>query len=203
MNLACEPLFEDYRGPAVVMVAWFIVYYALLTLQLSTRTEAHRRCNDSGEVFDRFSMRDNGLVMGDRTFLNALEQSIPFLTGLWSCAVLVNGNLATVLGSIAVFTRIWFPIFWSWGEEGKWNPMVELSTQPWYLMVFSMHGSVALWALWGINVAALHPLIIAFICIGLYLVFFAGAAVLGMALHHATKGAYNKGKVGGQSSESE
>eukprot|EP00443_Scrippsiella_acuminata_P026319 CAMPEP_0115324042 /NCGR_PEP_ID=MMETSP0270-20121206/82266_1 /TAXON_ID=71861 /ORGANISM="Scrippsiella trochoidea, Strain CCMP3099" /LENGTH=64 /DNA_ID=CAMNT_0002744131 /DNA_START=65 /DNA_END=256 /DNA_ORIENTATION=- len=64
-----------------------------MILQLGLRSDARARCAESGEDFDRFKTIDGGAVMGDRTFLNTLEQMGPFLAALWSCAVCVDPGL--------------------------------------------------------------------------------------------------------------
>ena len=51
--------------------------------------------------------------MGDRSFLNALEQQCAFLLPLWLHAVFVSPQVSTTMGAIAVVARFFFPIFWS------------------------------------------------------------------------------------------
>jgi hypothetical protein len=66
--------------------------------------------------------------------MNTLEQQCPFLLLLWLHAVFVCPKVSTVMGAIAVVARAMFPIFWS--VKGGWNMLVEVSTQPYYLVVF-------------------------------------------------------------------
>jgi len=189
-----DPLsLEALKGPALVMVAWFTVYYALMVLQLTTRSAAIKRTQSRGEVFDRYQPKDHGAIMGDRTFLNAQEQSLPFVCALWSCSIFVSPSLATVLGSAAVASRVLFPILWSLGPDGKWSMLVELSTQPWYVCVYGMLGSVAVWAVSGVNLGEEHWAVVALACLGLYLGGFGLGALLGAALHGLTRGAYERG----------
>ena len=103
----------------------------------------------------------------------------------------VSTQLATVLGAVAVFFRMLFPIFWSMGQQGAWNWRVELSTQPYYCCVLGMLGAVATWAFGGVNVAdelagwALVLLVLAYYAVG-----FATVFVWGKLLFALTNGAY-------------
>ncbi len=154
------PLPAEYRGPAGVTVCYFLVYYAFMLLQLSTRSAAVARASRrSGRAvpLEKSVPLDNGAVMGERTLLNTLEQQGAFLAALWSCAACVSCELATVLGSIGLCARLLFPLFWSMGPAGAWNIRVELSTQPYYCCVLGMLGCVGIWAASGVNVAVELP----------------------------------------------
>ena len=83
----------EYRGPAGVTVCYFLVYYAFMLLQLSTRSAAVARASRrSGHAvpLEKSVPLDNGAVMGERTLLNTLEQQGAFLAALWSCAACVS-----------------------------------------------------------------------------------------------------------------
>ena len=105
--------------------------------------------------------------------------------------------LATVLGGVAVGSRVLFPVLWSMGVGGHWNLRVELSTQPFYMCVMGMFGAVATWAVTGINIvkdfSTYWMISSLFIWYGLYFLF---AFVVGELLHRVTRGAYDNGATG-------
>ena len=107
------PLDDEFRGPAAVTVLYFLVYYSFMIYQLNTRGAAIARTSLTMQEAKRQGPLDNEALMGERTFLNALEQQGAFLAALWSCAACVSCGLATVLGGIAVFARLLFPVFWA------------------------------------------------------------------------------------------
>ena len=106
----------QFRGPCVVTVLYFILYYAFMVLQLSTRSAAVERARRSGRLipqgktFASDVAEDHGARMGERVFLNTLEQSGAFLVSLWMCAVFVSCALATTLSSIALGFRALMPV---------------------------------------------------------------------------------------------
>ena len=186
-------LSDDFHGPAGVTVVYMLLYYAFMILQLDTRSAALARLGRlvEGKPFSTDCATDNQARMGERTFLNTLEQMGAFLVALWTCAACVSCELATVLGAIAVFFRMLLPIFWSMGQQGSWNWRVELSTQPYYCCVLGMLGTVATWSFAGVNVAdecagwALALLVLAYYAVGFAIVF-----VWGKLLFALTNGAY-------------
>lgn len=185
------PALAEYRGPAAVTVLYFVLYYAFMILQLQTRGSAAERTEASGRSFDRFSTRDPEAIMGERTFLNTLEQMGPFLAALWTCSALVSCTLATWLGAIAVVSRLFFPIFWSMGKGGNWNILVEASTQPYYLCIMGMFGAVATFAFFGVNIVDEYSgWIVAALCFAYYLAFFILSFALGKAVHLVVTRAY-------------
>merc|ERR1719161_139862 len=188
-----EPANSEFRGPAAVTVAYFIVYYAFMILQLQTRGSAAARAEANGRGFDRFSTRDPEAIMGERTFLNTLEQMGPFLAALWSCVALVSCTLATWLGAIAVVSRLFFPIFWSMGKGGHWNVLVEASTQPYYLCIMGMFGAVATWAVCGVNIVDEYSgWIVAVLVVAFYVAFWILAFAVGKGVHLFTTRAYEE-----------
>ena len=107
--------------------------------------------------------------MGERTYLNMLEQQPIFLVALWMCAAFISAPFATWLGGFAVFFRACYPVMWSLGPNGTFSWKVELSTQPYYLCVMGMLGTVAIWAFSGVNLAHdVHPGAAAGCLIGLW-----------------------------------
>ena len=89
---------EELRGPAVVTVLYFLVYYSFMVLQLSTRSAAVERARKrgvhiaEGKPFASDVESDAGARMGERVFLNTLEQMGAFLASLWMCALFVSGE---------------------------------------------------------------------------------------------------------------
>eukprot|EP00746_Dinoflagellata_sp_MGD_P017267 gnl/MRDRNA2_/MRDRNA2_139564_c0_seq1.p1 gnl/MRDRNA2_/MRDRNA2_139564_c0~~gnl/MRDRNA2_/MRDRNA2_139564_c0_seq1.p1 ORF type:complete len:307 (-),score=47.53 gnl/MRDRNA2_/MRDRNA2_139564_c0_seq1:215-1135(-) len=193
LTVSSESAKSEFRGPAAVTVFYFLLYYAFMILQLQTRGAAAARAEASGRGFDRFSTRDPEAIMGERTFLNTLEQMGPFLAALWSCAALVSCTLATWLGAIAVLSRLFFPIFWSMGEGGQWNILVEASTQPYYLCLMGMFGAVATWAFCGVNIVDDYSgWIVAVLVVAYYVAFFVISFALGKGVHLVTTGKYTE-----------
>ena len=143
-----------------------------------------------GKTFSSDVATDPGARMGERTFLNALEQMGAFLAALWMCACLVSPSMATWLGGTAVFFRALFPIFWSMGAGGNWNIRVELSTQPYYVCVLGMFGATLIWGLTGYNVSELPLGQLGGVIIGSYLALFAVVLGIGSVLHRCTYQAY-------------
>jgi hypothetical protein len=121
--------------------------------------------------------------MADRTFLNALEQQVrvespapqtvashsekpekltrargcqvAFLLPLWLHAVFISPSVSAYMGAIGVVARAAFPLLWA--TKGQWNMLVELSTQPYYLVVFYFLGALLTLAVSGVNVAVDWP----------------------------------------------
>lgn len=188
---------SQFRGPCVVTVAYFVVYYAFMVLQLNTRGEAVERARRSGRVipagktFSTDVAEDSGARMGERVFLNTLEQMGAFLVSLWMCAAFVCPSMATTLSTIALAFRLLMPIFWSQGPAGAWNIRVEISTQPYYACIMGELGAVLVWALLDINVAeSLSTLSLTGFVLAAYGIVFVAVFALGKMLHSLTRGAY-------------
>ena len=174
---------------------YFVVYYAFMILQLKTRSAAVRRAGAAveGKTYASDVGEDLGARMGERVFLNTLEQMGAFLSALWMCAAFVSSELATTCGSIALFFRVLMPLFWSRGPGGAWNILVELSTQPYYLCVLGQFGAVFAWAATGFNVGEQSWLVQALFIFASYTVLFVAAFLLGEVLNRATAHAYEPG----------
>jgi len=54
---------------------------------------------------------------GDRTFGNLVEQSTPFLIGMWGHAVFVSPPKAAALGTAWVVIRLFYPVVWAVTKE--------------------------------------------------------------------------------------
>ena len=72
-------------------------------------------------------------LLGDRTFLNTLEQAPPFLVSLWACGLLADVELAAFCGKCYIFFRCLYPIVFR-----KGMPYLLLSTVPCYNIIWYM-----------------------------------------------------------------
>jgi len=182
-----------------VTVLYMLMYISFMILQLNTRDAAVARAKVAGKTlpegkpFASYVADDEGARMGERVFLNTLEQMGPFLISLWMCAAFVSCELATVLGSVAIVARCLMPLLWSMGPGGAWNIKVELSTQPYYICVTAMLGATFFWSCTGINVvdALSLPLLVGFVPLA-WLVFMLGAVFVSQFFNRLTKGAYEQ-----------
>merc|ERR1711865_786921 len=113
VSMAIIPMQDGLGGVCVVTVAYFIVYYAFMTQQIMGKSYQNSRHAAEFELGK----------MTDRTFLNALEQVVPFTLLLWLHALMVDAWVSVVLGWIAVVARLLFPVLWS--LDGQWNAKVE------------------------------------------------------------------------------
>lgn len=154
---------EEYRGVVLVTAGYFWVYYALMFLQIHGKGAARASFEKANQLtkeqsraqWNRATDMNPSWVMADRSFLNALEQQVAFLLPLWLHAVFVSPRVSTVMGTIAVVARFFFPIFWS--IKGNWNMWVEVSTQPYYLVVFYFLGALIAKAVADVNVTTDWP----------------------------------------------
>lgn len=156
---------EDFSFPVLVTVTYFLVYYLFMVLQISTRQDGWPRHDYSDETWK----------MGDRTFLNTLEQMVPFLLPMWLFALFISPHQAGVLGTIYVVFRLLFPVFW--GLRGGWTILVEVSTQPQYAVIASFYVALAVKAAAGTSIFG-HGAgwdVLAFVCsfIGFFVIVFA------------------------------
>merc|ERR1712187_216609 len=62
-----------------------------------------------------------------------MEQMVAFLLTMWLYAVFCNPRAAGVLGLVYVGFRLVYPVLWS--INGRFTILVELSTQPNYMVV--------------------------------------------------------------------
>ena len=72
-------------------------------------------------------------LLGDRTFLNTLEQAPPFLVSLWACGLLADVELAAFCGKGYIFFRCLYPAVFR-----KGMPWLLLSTVPCYNLIWYM-----------------------------------------------------------------
>jgi hypothetical protein len=93
---------------------------------------------------------------------------------------------STIMGSIAVVARFFFPVFWS--LKGGWNLWVEASTQPYYLAVFYFLGALFALAVFEVNIVEKWPhWSLPLAAVGFQLVGFAVVIVVGKVYQLLTK----------------
>ena len=144
---------SDVRGPVLVTVAYFVMYYAMLFgLQSRTKYRLKAKYKARGEKFDRYHGRDQEMLAADRAVGNTHEQQGPFIAGLWLYAIFVDPRRATTLGTIYVvfraaypfLLRATYPFLQSDGRLSKRNPkLVIVATLPNYLIIFYFLGATA------------------------------------------------------------
>jgi len=99
----------DFRGPALVTVAYVALYYVLQTYSLRLKFRLAKEYRARGERFDRYFGQDREMLAADRYQLNTLEHMPPFLILLWLHAVFVSPVGATIAGAIYVMSRVAYP----------------------------------------------------------------------------------------------
>jgi len=72
-------------------------------------------------------------LLGERTFLNTLEQAPPFLVSLWACGLLADVDTAAMCGKGYIFFRCLYPVLFR-----KGMPWLLLSTVPCYNLIWYM-----------------------------------------------------------------
>jgi hypothetical protein len=68
-----------------------------------------------------------------RSFANFNEQTVPFLGLMWLFGAFISAEDAAFHGAVYLASRFFFLPFWASG--GKWNVLIELSTQPCYAVL--------------------------------------------------------------------
>jgi len=97
-----------------------VVYAVLIEALVGTQVMLRRR--------NSIELLEAGLTrIGQRSLYNTLEQAVPFLAFLWSYAVFVNTQGATVLGAAYVSARFFYFITYCW--FGVFTILVEFVTQ--------------------------------------------------------------------------
>mmetsp|Transcript_25223 Transcript_25223/g.42257 ORF Transcript_25223/g.42257 Transcript_25223/m.42257 type:complete len:155 (+) Transcript_25223:131-595(+) len=135
-----------FRGPAMVTVAYFIIYYCFLFGQAVTTVYLFSEAKSLKKTDEKITLgaikygprKDKRALCVDRAVGNTLEQMLPFLVSLWLCAWLGDAELATTLGWYYVAFRVVYPACWWFGR-----PYLFLSTIPNYLCIWYMGGIVA------------------------------------------------------------
>ena len=134
------------RGPLLVTVAYFLLWYGFLFgLQSRTKYRLKARYQKEGKVFDRYSGQDEEMLAVDRAVANTHEQMGPFLVSLWLFAIFASPTYATWLGAAYVVLRSAYPLLLGKRVSKLQSRRVVLVTIPCYAIVFTMLGGAA-WA---------------------------------------------------------
>ena len=139
------PHLAQLRGPLVVTVAYFLLWYSLLLRQTRTKYRLKARYQKEGKVFDRYFGRDDEMLAADRAVANTLEQMGPFLVSLWLFAIFASPAHATWLGAIYLVLRSAYPVLLGKRVSNVQSRRVAIATLPSYAIVFAMLGGAA-WA---------------------------------------------------------
>lgn len=99
-----------FAGPALVTLAYIVVYYGFMIRVSRTRFRLHAEYRSRGEKFDRYFSQDRQMLAVDRTQLNMLEHMPVFLTLMWLHAFLVSSGEAAILGGIYTGSRSFYPL---------------------------------------------------------------------------------------------
>jgi len=143
------PDLAQLRGPLVVTVAYFLLWYSFLFgLQTRAKYRLKTRYQKEGKVFDRYFGGDEEMLAVDRAVANTHEQMVPFVVSLWLFAVFASPKYATVLGAVYVVLRSAYP-FALGKRVSKVQPKrVAFVTFPSYAIVFTLLGG-AVWSALG------------------------------------------------------
>ena len=99
----------EFKGPILVTIGYFLVYYFFICLILKTKVKLHSSYKKDGKKFDRYFSQDREMLLADRTQLNMLEHMPIFLSLLWGHAIFVSITEATILGSAYTVIRALYP----------------------------------------------------------------------------------------------
>ena len=137
------------RGPVIVTVAYFLLWYCFL-LGLQSRTEYRLKAlyAKEGRVFDRYFGQDEEMLAADRAVTNTHEQMGPFLVSLWLFAVFSSPTYATWLGATYIVLRVIYPILLGNRVSKTQSKRVAFVTSPSYGITLTMLGGAA-WAAWN------------------------------------------------------
>jgi len=127
-----------------VTAAYVVMYYAFCFFQSWSKLYLRRTLppNADGKKPTLVQLKYGGYgssktrtlrLLGDRTFLNTLEQAPPFLVSLWACGLLADVELAAFCGKCYISFRCLYPVLFR-----KGMPWLLLSTVPCYNLIWYM-----------------------------------------------------------------
>ena len=128
-----------YKGPLQVTMAFLALYFCFLFFQglskfyLFFKEKAKGGNNKSANLtkIKYFGGSTDRLALtGDRTTGNMVEQSVPFLTSLWLCAMFHSPEYAARVGWYWLGSRVIYPVVFHYGM-----PYLLLSTVPGYVFI--------------------------------------------------------------------
>jgi hypothetical protein len=135
------PAPSELQGVAVVTCAWIAVWYIFLGNQINVKFSSETQ-----------EVKDSAGNIATRSVGNMMEQGIAFLPLLWMQAIFVNPRIATLLGWIYVVFRFLYCPFW--GMLGHFTLLVEIATQPNYIIILYYLVSVFYKCAWGKDILA-------------------------------------------------
>jgi hypothetical protein len=139
-GLTIDPI--ALKGPVVVTVAYFGLWYALLFgLQSRTKYKLLDEYTARGEDFDRYFGQDGRMLAADRAVANTHEQMVPFLLSMWLSALFVSPSYATGLGMLQVLLRAAYPLVLRKSVSKTQPRRVFFVTGPCYAIIFYALGS--------------------------------------------------------------
>jgi MAPEG family len=101
---------RSFVGPLLVTVAYVVVYYLMICIQVWVRTRLGREYRARGEKFDRYFGSDREMLAADRYVGNMLEHMPPFLILLWLNAIFVGPRGASFAGGAYILARVLYPL---------------------------------------------------------------------------------------------
>ena len=133
------PDLASLRGPLVVTVAYFLLWYCFLFgLQTRTKYRLKARYEKEGKAFDRYFGQDREMLAVDRVVANTHEQMGPFLASLWLFAIFASPRYSTWLGATYIVLRALYAIILGRRVSNTQTKRVAFVTFPSYAIVFIM-----------------------------------------------------------------
>ena len=122
-----------------ITFAYVLMYYGFIIGQVVCTYLSYFKAKRNAKGGEKISMiqtkyetKDILKLTGDRAVGNTLEQMVPFLSGLWVCAVFVSVQEASWWGWMYVITRAVYPFLFYISPSG---PYKLASTIPGYVAV--------------------------------------------------------------------
>jgi hypothetical protein len=101
---------RSFAGPLLVTVAYVVVYYLMICIQVWVKTRLGREYRARGEKFDRYFGDDREMLAADRYVGNMLEHMPPFLILLWLNAMFVGPRGTSFAGGAYILSRLLYPL---------------------------------------------------------------------------------------------
>lgn len=116
------PMTAEFRPVVLVSLAWAALYYCFLQAQSASAFWVHQQLREAGArggtpppawaslKYDRSQQRRGLIFIMERSVGNMLEQSPPFLLGLWMHAAIATPDSAAKLGWCWLLLRACYPV---------------------------------------------------------------------------------------------
>uniref|UniRef100_A0A7S2AHL1 MAPEG family protein n=1 Tax=Alexandrium andersonii TaxID=327968 RepID=A0A7S2AHL1_9DINO len=145
---------QDYFWPVLSTTIYFLLFQVFMVNQIWSKIVAGRRLGDP-RLLDRFDYSSKHWEMGDRSFLNFLEQTPAVVALMWMDAIFCSARSAGIALLVYCVFRLLFPVFWA--VKGRWNLLIEASTQPCYAIMNYWTASLLYLAVTGRQLGAVMP----------------------------------------------